>query len=182
MAVKSNFCQSSNYKQSVLKSVYLHRKKGSMAQNKLFPFWIFTGTAGPDFLALLQSGGLLPQTLGPPPALPLLGGRNQGPPLSAPGGGGPPPPLSAPGGGGQAANLAFDLFKNMPPPMGGSSLPPGFENLTTALGGGMSTPPPLPALPNSAISVEDLERNFVSNIQEPKVSVIWFAFVRGFVF
>ena len=156
----------------------------------------------------MQSGGLLPQTLGPPPALPLLGGRNQGPPQSAPGGGGPPPPLStpggggpppslstpggggpppplsmsggggpppplsAPGGGGQSANLAFDLFKNMPPPMGGSSLPPGFENLTTALGGGLSTPPPLPALPNSAISVEDLERNFVSNIQEPKVSVI----------
>ena len=135
-------------------------------------YWIFTGTAGPDFLALLQSGGLLPQTLGPPPALPVLGGRNQGPPLSAPGGGGPPPPLSAPGGGGQAANLAFDLFKNMPPPMGGSSLPPGFENLTMALGGGLSNPPPLPALPNSAISVEDLERNFVSNIQEPKVSVI----------
>ena len=135
-------------------------------------YWIFTGTAGPDFLALLQSGGLLPQTLGPPPALPVLGGRNQGPPLSVSGGGGPPPPLSAPGGGGQAANLAFDLFKNMPPPMGGSSLPPGFENLTMALGGGLSNPPPLPALPNSAISVEDLERNFVSNIQEPKVSVI----------
>ena len=121
---------------------------------------------------MLQSGGLLPQTLGPPPALPVLGGRNQGPPLSAPGRGGQPPPLSAPGGGGQAANLAFDLFKNMPPPRGGSSLPPGFENLTMALGGGLSTHPPLPALPNSAISVEDLERNFVSNIQEPKVSVI----------